>query len=104
MIPLQETDISISEEHLSFTLRDDCFVDVDVSYVFFNPSDKKKNITMGFEAEASSGAYDTIFQPDSGHPYIKDFALRFKYSIFPFFREDIILFFNITKDPRRSLL
>ena len=56
MIPLQETDISISEEHLSFTLRDDCFVDVDVSYVFFNPSDKKKNITMGFEAEASSGA------------------------------------------------
>lgn len=34
LIPLQETDISISEEHLSFTLRDDCFVDVDVSYVF----------------------------------------------------------------------
>lgn len=84
LIPLQETDISISEEHLSFTLRDDCFVDVDVSYVFFNPSDKKKNITMGFEAEASSGAYDTIFQPDSGHPYIKDFAVVFNGLALPY--------------------
>ena len=39
---------------------------------------------MGFEAEASSGAYDTIFQPDSGHPYIKDFAVVFNGLALPY--------------------
>lgn len=39
---------------------------------------------MGFEAEASSGAYDTIFKPDSGHPYIKDFAVVFNGLALPY--------------------
>ena len=49
LVPLQETDISVSKEILTITIGKDGFAKVDVYYEFNNKG-QAKNVTMAFEA------------------------------------------------------
>ncbi len=80
LVPIKETDISISKEILTITVGTDDYATVDVYYEFYNPK-KSKTVTMAFEAMAPS--YGPIHR-DGTHPFIKDFTVQMNGSSLPF--------------------
>lgn len=75
LVPVNETDISISKEILTITVGDDDYAAVDVYYEFFNPK-AAKTIVMAFEAEPPYNAFgEVLFNRDGSHPFIKDFTV-----------------------------
>lgn len=72
LVPIVETDISITRERLSLTKNGD-LLDVLVEYEFQNPGDPKK-LLVGFEAMSPQG--DVPFYIFNGaHPYMHDFTV-----------------------------
>lgn len=74
LVPILETDISITKEVLTISLCDDGYAKVDVQYVLNNHS-REKMVTMGFEASAPYND-DVAFSPQGIHPYINDFIVE----------------------------
>lgn len=74
LVPLQETDISVSKEILTITIGKDGFAKVDVYYEFNNKG-QAKNVTMAFEA---ASPYNSCAPLDhqGKHPDIKDFTVN----------------------------
>ena len=73
LIPIYESEISITKEVLKITRVNDRFVKVTVHYTFFNPS-KHKTLLVGFEAPSPSGDVDGT--PRNGqHPHISNFSV-----------------------------
>ena len=75
LVPVQETDISLTREVLSISLCDDGYAKVDVLYTLTNPG-REKVVTMGFEAGAPYNDYDVPFSHQGIHPYISDFTVE----------------------------
>lgn len=73
LVPVKETDISVSKEILTITVGRDGYAKVDVYYEFFNPR-RAKTVTMAFEAEPPSWL-GGIQNRDGIHPFIKDFTV-----------------------------
>ena len=80
LVPIKETNISISKEILTITVGKDDYATVDVYYEFYNPK-KNKTVTMAFEAMAPS--YGNV-NTDGIHPYIKDFTVEMNGNSLPF--------------------
>ena len=73
LIPLCDTDISVSKEILTISLHDDGYAYVDVYYELQNDG-QDKNQTVGFEAQPLN--YDVSpYSPMAGDPYIEDFLV-----------------------------
>lgn len=72
LIPLNETDISVSKEILTIELNDFGYVGVDVYYEFFNPG-KEKSLIVGFEAQPPS--MSLLFSRQGIHPFMSDFTV-----------------------------
>ncbi len=89
LIPITETQISISKEVLNIVKKTDSsgdYVYVTVDYTFYNPGLEKK-ILVGFEAPSPTGDVDG-YPKNGAHPYISKFnvkmngkMLKFKASI-----------------------
>lgn len=73
LIPVQETDISVSKEVLTITIGKGGYAEVDVQYEFNNPK-AAKTVLMAFEADAPYNAQST-FNRKGIHPFIKDFTV-----------------------------
>ncbi|MBQ9500330.1 MAG: hypothetical protein IJR56_09550, partial [Bacteroidaceae bacterium] len=73
LVPIQETDISLTKEVLTIGLCDDGYASVDVQYVLNNLGEAK-TVVMGFEANAPYND-DVPFSPQGIHPYITDFTV-----------------------------
>jgi len=73
LVPVVETDISVSKEVLTITLMKGDYASVDVYYEFMNGTEAK-TVKMGFEADAP---YNTSakFNRKGIHPFIKDFTV-----------------------------
>ena len=80
LVPIKETDISISKEILTITVGKDDYATVDVYYEFFNPK-KTKTVTMAFEAMAPDFGRINL---DGNHPYIQDFTVEMNGKSLPF--------------------
>lgn len=74
LVPIQETDISLTKEVLTIGLCDDGYASVDVQYELNNQG-AAKTVVMGFEANAPYND-DVPFSPQGIHPYITDFTVR----------------------------
>ena len=74
IVPLQETDVAVTKEVLTISIRDDGFAAVDVLYEFTNRG-KAKVVDMGFEAQAPYNAGDALSKVGK-HPYIHDFTVE----------------------------
>ena len=73
LIPIVETEISITKEILTIRKVNNRLIEVEVYYEFFNPKASKK-ITVGFEALSPYG--DVNQMPKKGkHPYMHDFTV-----------------------------
>lgn len=83
LVPLVETNISISKEILTITIGDDSYANVDVYYEFYNP-DSTRTILMGFEADPPYGA--VTFKPAKtlDHPFIRDFTVTMNGNTLPY--------------------
>ena len=75
LVPVMETNISVTKEVLEITLCEDGYADVAVDYTFYNNTDKK-TVTMAFEAAPPYNA-DTHFNPKGVHPFVKNFIVLF---------------------------
>lgn len=75
LVPLQETDVTVSREVLEIRLCKDGYADVSVDYTLYN-NGKAKSLTMAFEAAPPYNA-DEKLNSDGLHPNIKDFTVRF---------------------------
>ncbi len=73
LIPVQETDISVSREVLTITIGKGGYAEVDVQYEFDNPK-AAKTVLMAFEANAPYNA-QSAFNRKGIHPFIKDFTV-----------------------------
>lgn len=73
LIPVQETDISVSREVLTITIGKGGYAKVDVQYEFDNPK-AAKTVLMAFEANAPYNA-QSKFNRKGIHPFIKDFTV-----------------------------
>ena len=73
LVPIRETDISVSREVLTISLCDDGFARIEVDYEFLNHG-AAKTVQMGFEAMKPYNTADTL-NPAGIHPYIKDFTV-----------------------------
>jgi hypothetical protein len=73
LVPIHETNISISREVLTISISDDGYASVDVQYEFKN-NGPAKTVDMGFEANAPYNA-STALDPKGKHPYISDFTV-----------------------------
>lgn len=82
LVPVKETDISISKEILTITIGDDDYATVDVYYEFFNPK-AAKTITMAFEAEPPGDWNPVPFNRNGVHPFIKDFSVTMNGTTLP---------------------
>ena len=74
IVPLRETDITVSKEVLTICIRDDGFARVDVYYEFNNKG-KAKTVDMGFEARAPYNSEEDGLKKAGKHPYIYDFIV-----------------------------
>lgn len=74
LVPLQETQISVSKEVLTVTFSDAATAEVDVQYEFYN-NGPEKTVLMGFEANPS---YNDDYQIHTNgvHPHILDFTVN----------------------------
>lgn len=73
LIPIAETDISITREDLTLVRKGDDLA-VTVAYQFENPG-PEKTILVGFEAARPAGdVYDV--SPSGKHPYMRDFTVK----------------------------
>jgi hypothetical protein len=73
LIPIVETDISVTKEVLTIRRVDNENLEVTVEYNFYNPTNAKR-LTVGFEAFSPSGDVDGT--PINGkHPFIRDFSV-----------------------------
>ena len=75
LVPVMETNISVTKEVLEITLCKDGYADVTVDYTFYNNTDDK-TVTMAFEAAPPYNA-NTHFNPKGIHPYVKNFTVLF---------------------------
>ncbi|MBR3627027.1 MAG: hypothetical protein IKN48_11960, partial [Bacteroidaceae bacterium] len=66
LVPIQETDISLTKEVLTIGLCDDGYASVDVQYELNNLGEAK-TVVMGFEANAPYND-DVPFSPQGIHP------------------------------------
>lgn len=82
LVPVKETDISISKEILTITIGDDDYATVDVYYEFFNPK-STKTITMAFEANPPGDWNPVPFNRNGVHPFIKDFSVTMNGTALP---------------------
>lgn len=73
LVPMQETDISVTKEILTITIGSDSFAHVDVYYEFWNKGQAKK-LTMAFEATSSYNDMEPLNRKGI-HPHIKDFSV-----------------------------
>ena len=73
LVPLTETDIAITREVLTISLRDDGTTDIDVWYELFNKG-PEKTVLMGFEADAPYAGEPEWY--DGTHPNIHDFRVE----------------------------
>lgn len=73
LVPVHETDISISSEVLSITLADDGYARITVDYEFYNHG-AARTVEMGFEAAKPYNSGDTLIT-SGRHPYIEDFTV-----------------------------
>ena len=73
LIPLQETDITITREVLTLRLLDNGYASVDVLYELDNRG-PEKSVLMGFEADAPYNAEPA--PADGRHPYISNFCVE----------------------------
>ncbi len=73
LVPVKETDISVTKEVLTITIGKDSFARVDVYYELMN-NGAPKTVTMGFEAAAP---YNSGGRPNKNgqHPDIEDFTV-----------------------------
>lgn len=79
LIPINETDISVTKEILTIKKIRNQFIEVTVYYEFFNPKEEK-TILVGFEAESPHGDVDGT--PKNGqHPYMHDFTVNLNNTI-----------------------
>jgi hypothetical protein len=79
LIPIAESQISITKEILSLKRVNRKHIEVTVYYEFFNPGDDKK-LTVGFEAFSPEGDVDGA--PIKGlHPNMRDFTVEMNQSI-----------------------
>lgn len=74
LIPIQESDISVTKEILSIRREGD-FIYVTVDYTFFNPT-SEKTILVGFEANSPSGGGVDTYPKKGKHPYIDFFNVK----------------------------
>ena len=74
LVPMEETDISVTKEILTISLGDDGMADVDVYYEFHNAGPAKQ-ILMGFEADAPYNA-GAVLSKEGIHPYMHDFCVE----------------------------
>ncbi len=82
LIPIQETDISITKEILKIERTTNNQFLVTVNYTFNNPKDQKE-LLVGFEAPSPAGDVDGT--PKNGqHPYMTDFKVIFNGKPLPF--------------------
>jgi len=72
LVPVQETDISVTKEILTIDICDDGFARVDVYYELTNDG-RQKTVDMGFEASLPYNSDDN-YDAKGRHPYIFDFA------------------------------
>lgn len=82
LVPVQETDISVSKEILTITIGKDGFAKVDVYYEFDNKG-KAKNVTMAFEAASPYNSLAPL-NHQGKHPDIKDFTVNMNGSTLPY--------------------
>lgn len=73
LIPIAETDISITREDLTLVRKGDDLA-VTVAYQFENPG-PEKTILVGFEAARPDGDVDDT-PVNGGHPYMRDFTVK----------------------------
>lgn len=73
LVPVQETDISVTKEILTITIGKDGFAKVDVYYEFDNKG-QAKNVTMAFEAASPYNSLQPLNRQGK-HPDIKDFTV-----------------------------
>ena len=74
LVPVRETDISITSEVLTISIGDDGFARVDVQYEFNNHG-QARDVEMGFEAYAPYNVDNTTLSKDGRHPFIRDFTV-----------------------------
>lgn len=82
LVPIHETDISISREVLTISIGDDGYANIDVQYEFKN-NGAAKTIDMGFEADAPYNA-QAPFNAKGKHPYISDFTVTMNGKTLPY--------------------
>ncbi len=74
LIPVTETDISVTKEILTIKKIGQERIEVTVYYEFFNPKEEKV-LLVGFEAASPHGDVNTL--PKNGlHPYMNDFTVN----------------------------
>ncbi len=78
--PSSETNISMEEEHLSFTVRDGV-VQVDVQFKFNNPDKNPVTTLVGFQAPSAMG---DVTEAMSNSLHISDFVIMHEGRILPY--------------------
>ncbi len=90
LIPIEETDISITKEVLDIVLTTEYgkdgyakdYLSIMVDYTFYNPK-KQKTLLVGFEASPPAGDVDDR-SLNGEHPYIKDFTVMMNHTLLPY--------------------
>lgn len=82
LIPMGETDISVTKEVLTIKRRNKTQIDVTVYYEFINPKELKK-IIVGFESNIPSGDADPA-PKNNEHPNIYNFTVDLNNTILPY--------------------
>ena len=75
LIPLNESQISVSKEVLTIRLNANGTATVDVQYDFLNPEKEERCVTVGFVADAPQNFTGQQLQ-ETEHPFIKDFMVE----------------------------
>ena len=83
LVPVKESDISVTKEILTIEIGDDEYASVEVYYEFTN-NGPAKTVTMGFEALLPYDGGESILNPEGIHPYIKDFKALFNGTSLPY--------------------
>lgn len=75
LVPLNESQISVSKEVLTIRLNANGTATVDVQYDFLNPEKEERCVTVGFVADAPQNFTGQQLQ-ETEHPFIKDFTVE----------------------------
>lgn len=83
LIPISETDISVTKEILTIKRKNDREVDITVYYEFYNPRGAKK-VLVGFEADSPSGDADPTAKENGEHRYMSNFTVEMNNKLLPY--------------------